>query len=217
VPCHVKELSDREAFEIALIENVQRETLNPIDEARAYARYVKEFGWGAISELARRLGKSQSYVSHRILLLELPLDVQEKVSSRQLNPSTATELLWLEDERRRMNVAGIAIADRLSAKQVRRLVAEVRAGRRGLDPLDFPSRSTEAYVANRLPALLRRLIVLYRTTLIRLDGLVEDTEESSLLREFLMEQRRILHGLLDAAIREECRCRRYQSRAVMLA
>jgi ParB family chromosome partitioning protein len=67
---HIVELTDKEAFEITLTENVQKKTLNPIDEALAYKRYIKDYGWGGMSELARKLGKSVSYISKRINLLD---------------------------------------------------------------------------------------------------------------------------------------------------
>lgn len=59
IPCHVVELDDKEAFEVSILENVQRETLNPIEEGRAYRNYVDECGYGGESELARKIGKSQ--------------------------------------------------------------------------------------------------------------------------------------------------------------
>ena len=64
----------KEAFEVSLTENVQRKTLNPLEEARAFKTYVSDFGWGGASDLAIRLGKSASYVTKRIRLLEfLPM------------------------------------------------------------------------------------------------------------------------------------------------
>ena len=69
MPLH---LDDKEAFEISLVENVQRKTLNPIEEAEAYKRYVLSFGWGGISDLATRIGKSPSYIDKRMRLLDMP-------------------------------------------------------------------------------------------------------------------------------------------------
>ena len=55
--CHILELGDKDAFEISLIENIQRASLNPLEEAEAYKRYVIDFGWGGITDLAHRIGK----------------------------------------------------------------------------------------------------------------------------------------------------------------
>ncbi|MFN2434339.1 MAG: ParB/RepB/Spo0J family partition protein [Nitrososphaeraceae archaeon] len=63
IPCHIVELDDRHAFEASIIENIQRNTLNIIEGGLAFRKYINEFGWGAASELARKLSKSSSYVS----------------------------------------------------------------------------------------------------------------------------------------------------------
>src|SRR5579862_7786956 len=79
VPCIVRSLTDQEAFEIALVENVQRRNLNPIEEAEAFKSYVVNFGRGSVSRLARKIGKSEEYVSHRLLLLGLPKVLIERI------------------------------------------------------------------------------------------------------------------------------------------
>ena len=71
ITCYVIEVKDQKtAFEIALVENLQRSTLSLMEEAHAYKTYVNGFGWGGISELSTKIGKSISYVSRRIRLLE---------------------------------------------------------------------------------------------------------------------------------------------------
>src|SRR5580658_5419615 len=70
--CNVMELDDKEAFQLSLVENIQRRTLNPLEEAAALRRYVSELGYGGVTELGRRIGKSQEYITRRIQLLELP-------------------------------------------------------------------------------------------------------------------------------------------------
>ena len=83
VACHVVELDDREAFEISLVENVQRKTLSPLEEARAFKLYVSDYGWGGVSSLAEKIGKSASYVTKRIKLLDLPSDMLESIRNLQ--------------------------------------------------------------------------------------------------------------------------------------
>jgi ParB family chromosome partitioning protein len=63
ISCHVMELTDKEAFEVGLVENIQHHTMNAIEEAIAFSKYVDDFGWGGVSELARQIGKSQEYVT----------------------------------------------------------------------------------------------------------------------------------------------------------
>src|SRR5690348_2593102 len=73
--CHILECDDRNAFEIGLVENIQRHTLSPIDEGMAFKTYISDFGGGGISDLSRRIGKSASYITKHIKLLSLPSDV----------------------------------------------------------------------------------------------------------------------------------------------
>jgi ParB family chromosome partitioning protein len=76
------ELDDKAAFEASLlIENIQRQTLNPLDEAKAFKTYVDDFGWGGITKLAEKLGKNPSYITKRIKLLDLPSDVRDLIES----------------------------------------------------------------------------------------------------------------------------------------
>jgi ParB family chromosome partitioning protein len=96
IPCHIIELDDREAYEVSLIENLQHKSLDPIEEALAFKRYVDEYGYGSVTELARRIGKSHSYVSRRIALLSLSEDVREELVRRRTSPSIAQELINLE-------------------------------------------------------------------------------------------------------------------------
>jgi len=69
VTCEITDLNDKEAFEVSIIENVQRMTLAAMDEAKAFKTYVSDYGWGGVSELAAKLGKSVSYVTKRICCL----------------------------------------------------------------------------------------------------------------------------------------------------
>jgi ParB family chromosome partitioning protein len=72
ITCHILELDDKNAFETSSIENLQHRTLNAVEEAFSYKKYIEEYEWSGVSELARKIGKSHSYVSNRIRLLELP-------------------------------------------------------------------------------------------------------------------------------------------------
>lgn len=121
IPAHVVELNDREAFEVSLLENIQRETLNPIEEARAFRNYVEEFGYGGETELARRIGKSQEYVSKRIGLLSLPQRVQDQIMRRRIATSVAQELTLLNDDDAEQMADEIGVQG-LSLREVRRIL-----------------------------------------------------------------------------------------------
>ncbi len=84
IPCIILPLDNREAFELALVENLQRENLNPIEEAEAFKSYAVSYGHGGVTRLARKIGKSEEYVSHRLLLLSLPGQLLGRINRRLL-------------------------------------------------------------------------------------------------------------------------------------
>ena len=103
----------RLALEIALIENLQREDLSPIDEAVIYQKMTGELGY-SIRQLAGKLGKDKGYVENRLRLASAPDDVREMVSKRYDTLSAAYELMKLEDKRRRRSLAKQVLAGQLT-------------------------------------------------------------------------------------------------------
>ena len=100
VPCKIREMTDKQAFEIQLTENIQRKSMDPVEEeTEAFRRYVVDFGWGGVSELAKKIGKSEEYVSHRIQLLRLPEDIKERIINSKINVSQALELTSIPSDR----------------------------------------------------------------------------------------------------------------------
>ena len=95
IPCHIIELDDRGAFEVSLIENIQRETMNVIDEARAFKIYVHDFGWGGVSQLTDKLGKSPSYITKRIRISLLSLFLLLFVITILSNPDVVCPIIIL--------------------------------------------------------------------------------------------------------------------------
>jgi ParB family transcriptional regulator, chromosome partitioning protein len=119
IPAMVKDVSDKDAFEIQLVENIQRRTLDPIEEAQAFKLYVRDYGWGGITYLAETIMKSEQYVSSRIQLLKLPQNVIDKVKSGELKVSHAFELLSLEGKSLE-NMSDDIINKNMSIKEIRR-------------------------------------------------------------------------------------------------
>lgn len=79
IPCHIVHLNNKQTFEISLIENISRRSISAMEEAIAFKKYVYDNGWGSINELSTKIGKSSSYITKRIALLSLPLDIQKKL------------------------------------------------------------------------------------------------------------------------------------------
>ncbi len=131
IPAAVREMSDREAMELALVENLQREDLNPIEEAEAYKRLMDEFGLTQ-EEVADRVGKKRSTVANRLRLLEMEPELRAEVSAGRLSAGHAKALLAISSSRERMEVARRVIEDGWSVRAVEEYAR--RAGRKPSAP-----------------------------------------------------------------------------------
>ncbi len=125
VPAVVREVAESQAFEMALVENLQREDLNPIEEAEGYQRLVAEFGYTQES-LSARVGKDRSTVANALRLLKLPPPVRAMVIEGRLNMGHARALLGLESDPAIERLAHQAVSRGLSVRQVESLVKRER-------------------------------------------------------------------------------------------
>lgn len=124
VPAMVREYNDAQSSEIALIENIQREDLNAIEEARAYARVLQEFHLTQ-EELAAKIGRSRSYLANFLRLLNLDEQVQNAVAAGTLSMGQAKPLLSLEDKALQRQAAAYIGTEHLSARQAEALVKKL--------------------------------------------------------------------------------------------
>lgn len=125
VPVIVKDLTDETALEVALIENLQREDLNPLDEAQGFQRLIEEFYYSQ-DKVALELSKSRSYVANMVRLLNLPQKVQTMVRQGKLSAGHARTLITADDPEA---LANIIVRDGLSVREAEKLAAE-KAGRK---------------------------------------------------------------------------------------
>jgi ParB family chromosome partitioning protein len=121
VPAIVQEISDQRLLEITLVENIQREDLNPIELAQAFERLSRDLKLSH-EEIARRTGKDRTTITNLLRLLKLPGDVQQLVAERRLSMGHARALLGLPKEELQRQVAEKASSQGLSVRQVERLV-----------------------------------------------------------------------------------------------
>lgn len=127
VPVLVRELGDREASEIALVENIQRQDLNPIEEAQGYRRLTEEFGHTQ-EALATALGKSRSHIANTLRLLNLPEEIQTMIADGRLTAGHARTLVTAQDP---LAIAREIIARGLSVRQTEAHVREQDRSRGG--------------------------------------------------------------------------------------
>ena len=121
VPVVIREYTKQQTMEIALIENVQREDLNPIEEAKAYQRLIQEFELKQ-EEIAARVGKSRVTITNSMRLLKLDDRVQEMLIQNQITGGHARALLTVEDGELQYKLAGKIIAENLSVREIEKIV-----------------------------------------------------------------------------------------------
>jgi ParB family chromosome partitioning protein len=132
IPALIEDIDDDTALEIAIIENLQREDISPLDEAAMYDRMVHEHGY-SIRKLADKLGKDKGYLENRLRLADAPTEVRELVSLRKDTLSHAYELMKVEDPKKRKRLADQVAAGQLTLIKLREKIE----GRRPSRPREF--------------------------------------------------------------------------------
>lgn len=131
IPAIVRSMEEEEAALVALVENVQRENLGYLEEARAYKKLMDDFGLTQ-SEIAQKVGKQQSTISNKIRILSLPDDIQEVLTEHRLTERHARALLRIQGENDRRKVIARVIKNNLNVKQTEKLVDDLLSGQEEL-------------------------------------------------------------------------------------
>jgi ParB family transcriptional regulator, chromosome partitioning protein len=153
IPAVVREVAESQAFEMALVENLQREDLNPIEEAEGYQRLVAEFGYTQES-LSLRVGKDRSTVANALRLLKLPPSVRTMVIEGRLNMGHARALLGLESDPVIERLARQAASRGLSVRQVEAMVKRERENGNRPAPQPAPASPAVRDLVHRLEQAL---------------------------------------------------------------
>ena len=204
IPCKVCEMTNKQAFEIQLSENIQRKSMDPIEEAEAFRRYVIDFGWGGVSDLAKKIGKSEEYVSHRIQLLKLSEETKRKIASNMLNVSKAIEISTIPIEKQ-SEIVGEIIENNLSVKRIRELKMILRDNITE-DYSNLGYASGNNYLSKSFK-ITKKASLSLKVTLARIDNLIEESqisiepEQRTEIINFLMELRIRIHELIDDTIK----------------
>ena len=200
IPSKIREMSDKQAYEIQLTENIQRKTMEPIEEAEAFRKYVIDFGWGGVSELAKKIGMSEVYVSHRIQLLKLPDDIKEQIFNNRLNVSQALELTNLPFDSR-TEIMNHVVNNNLTVRQIREVksfLKEIKVSE--CDCVHPKAISKSVNIAKKTTLALK-------VTLARIDNLIEEAhstiepDQRTEITNFLMGLRLKVHSMIDDTIR----------------
>jgi len=128
IPAVVRKVTDRQMLEISLIENIQREDLNPIEEAQAFQRLMKEFNLTQ-QELADHLGKTRSTIANALRLVNLPEEIKEFVSGNLISAGHARAIVSIESAKKRIELARRIVKQRLTVRETEDIVQRLRSKR----------------------------------------------------------------------------------------
>jgi len=126
LPAVIRQCDDQEMIEFALIENLQREDINPIEEAEAYFQLARRFGMTQ-EEIAARVGKSRAAVANTMRLLQLPEPIKEAIRNGELSEGHGRALLALDDEQKMLHAFSLVQRHNLSVRQTEELVQRLKA------------------------------------------------------------------------------------------
>lgn len=146
VPVRIMELTDSETAQIALIENLQREDLNPIEEANGYKVLSEKYGLKQ-EEIALSVGKARSSITNTMRLLELPEEVKELTRQGKLSQGHCKALLSLQDEVKQLELAHKTASEQLSVRQLESLCKAASASPKKALPKQVPAFFTEAEIS----------------------------------------------------------------------
>ena len=203
IPCKLREMSDKQAYEIQLTENIQRKSMDPVEEAEAFRRYVIDFGWGGVSELAKKLGKSEEYVSHRIQLLKLPDEIKQQIVTDRLKVSQAVELSNIPTERQSEIISHV-VNNNLTVRQIREVKSILREEGIFGDQLTHRKGIAKSVQVVRVT---KKTSLALKVTLARVDNLIDEVhstiepEQRAEITNFLMALRLKIHSMIDETIR----------------
>ena len=127
VPVIVRDISDDKMLELALIENIQRQELNPIEEAQAYKRLIEHLNVTQES-IAQRVGRDRTFITNYLRLLRLPREVQQMVEEEQLSMGHARALLGVEDPEQQTRIAKSVVERNLTVRETERLMKTITTG-----------------------------------------------------------------------------------------
>ncbi len=126
VPVVVRKVTEKEQFQISLIENIQREDLNAIEEAQAFKRLMEEFNLTQ-EELAKSVGKGRVVIANSLRLLNLPAELQDSVANGMISPGHARNLVSIDDDEMQKEISDRILNEHLTVREVEKIVADWRS------------------------------------------------------------------------------------------
>lgn len=154
IPAVVKEVTDQESRKQAIIENLQRSNLNPIEEAKAYRNLIDELAYSH-EELAKAMGKSRPYISNALRLLQLPQEIQRSIEKGNLSQGHARALLAIEDPKKQLSIFKQVLNEKWSVRTLEKRLQELPKKQKQKKDIHIKDKEKELEKALGLPVTLR--------------------------------------------------------------
>lgn len=176
--------------------------MDPIEEAEAYQKYVVDFGWGGVTDLGKKIGKSEEYVSHRMKLLKLPDDVKVKIATNNLSVSQASELVNLSPHINNEFIEDIT-NNKLTVRQIRTIKKLLK---NESEEYGFQKEKKSKKIQ-----IIKKTTLTLKITLSRIDDLIEDAHDVNKYErveiiKFLMNHRQKIHSMIDDNLKYNKEC-----------
>ena len=205
--CHVIDVTDKEAYEISLMSNLQHKQLDPIEEAMAFKKYLDKYKWGQISELAYKIGKSHSYIHRRLKLLECSPDIIDAISQSRIEPSIAEEIVSIKNLDVRTNLVTLALENKITCQQIRKLKdsmdnCDVSNNLYSNQRDDVELHQNIKELDERNQKLFNKMIILLKNTIRTMSPIIEDAEDDWIVHNIFMQHKNMIDKQIDILIKE---------------
>lgn len=224
--CHIIDATDKEAYEISLMTNIQRKLLSPIEEARAFDGYLSNYKWGDITELAQNIGKSRSYIYRRLKLLEFPSDIVAAVSNSRIDPSIIEELASIKDETLKEKLSVEILEQKYSCMQIRQIKKIWEEDQKiifddyGNDNGKFyyePEKDNDfanlkvIQTHKEIEKLFNKMLILLKNTSRHMSYIIDDSEKNWILYNTFIQHKKLLEAQIDTLLKEKRRIKRMKN------
>ena len=216
IPGIIADLNDQDAFEVMITENIQRETLSPLEEARVFYAYVGPkvkncYEYGKIFELAKKIGKSQEYVSNRMRLLRLPETLLRQLfAQRYFTVSHAEELASLaENPEMVQELSSMVLTQKISVRELERAIPLMKSGIETKRAIELAKLETDLKVDwnyhndkdDRTQVLLKHTELILKSVLSYVDDVSSDLEHDRVIhRQWITDVRLKVHNAINGVI-----------------
>jgi len=206
--CHVINVTDKEAYEISLMSNLQHKQLDPIEEATAFKKYLYNYKWGQITELAYKIGKSHSYIHRRLKLLECSPEIIEAISQLRLEPSIGEEIGSIKNPDLKTKLVNLALENKITSKEIRKLknALEIEDFNNSFylnqqEDLELQQHIKE--YDEKTQKLFNKMIILLKNTIRTMSPIIEDAEDNWIIHNVFMQHKNMIDKQIDILIKEK--------------